>query len=121
MAHFDYGFRIHDLSITEFEIYEDKLKAIFKQCIKRNMAFELNSKSLYRYKKYDLYEWAIFLYQELGETLLSLGSDAHKDSEHMLGFKDSVRLLEKFKVGEVVLFRKEKSHFIKLADIKKTY
>lgn len=114
MAHFDYGFRIHKLSVKHLKPYEDKLKAIFKECIKQNMAFEINSKSLYVYDKYDLYEWAIPVYQELGGTLFSLGSDAHTADEHQLKFDQSIELLKKFDIKEVALFQKKE---FKLMDV----
>jgi len=118
MAHFDYGFRIHDISAADLGPYEDKLLKIFELCIENNMAFELNSKSLFRYGKYDLYEWAIPKYQELGGKLFSLGSDAHSAEEHKMNFTEATDLLKRFNVDQVVVYKNQSPHYIPLEEIK---
>lgn len=105
MTHFDYGFRIHNLSAEDLGPYEEKLMMIFKKCVEKNLAFELNSKSLYHYNNKDLYRWAIPRYQSVGGKLFSLGSDAHKVDEHFMRFSESIDLLEQFGVSEVAQYR----------------
>lgn len=49
LAHFDYGFRLFDVTVDELKAYENQLKRIFKKMIANDLAFELNSKSMYLY------------------------------------------------------------------------
>ena len=119
MTHFDYGFRVHDVTLeTIKERYTEKFSTIFKQIIKHDIAFELNSKSIVKYKNLDLYQWAIPLYQSVGGKLFSLGSDAHTASDYMLAFDDLRKLLKDHGVHEVALFEKQELKLIGLADLK---
>lgn len=105
LAHFDYGFRVHDVS-TEWiiERYGNQLTEVFKRCISQNIAFELNSKSIYKYDKLALYRWAIPLYKDLGGRLFTLGSDAHEVADYQLAFDQLKALLLEFDIQEVTLF-----------------
>ncbi|MGZ7140826.1 hypothetical protein ACXWN7_10550, partial [Streptococcus pyogenes] len=49
LAHFDYGFRLFEVSVEELKTYEDQLRRIFQKMIEHDLAFELNSKSMYLY------------------------------------------------------------------------
>jgi len=81
------------------------------------MAFELNSKSIFNYHNYHLYDWAIPLYQSLGGEVFSLGSDAHKAEDHKLKFEQSINLLKKHNVKEVALFKNQNLERIDLDEI----
>ena len=63
LAHFEYGLRIIDISVVEF----DNLASIFlnkiaELIVKKEMAFEVNTKSMYKYKKENLYSYMIEKY-----------------------------------------------------------
>ena len=47
LAHFDYGFRLFDVTVDELKVYEEQLKRIFQKMIANDLAFELNAKSMY--------------------------------------------------------------------------
>ena len=49
LAHFDYGFRLFDVTVDELKAYEEQLKRIFQKMIANDLAFELNAKSMYLY------------------------------------------------------------------------
>ncbi len=117
-THFDYGFRRYDLDKNELEPYKEKLTRVFKKAIENELAFELNSKSIAKFHNTELYEWAIPTYQELGGTLFSLGSDAHRAEDHFLAFEQLVELLEKYEVDKVVQYENQELSFIKLEDVK---
>lgn len=118
MTHFDYGFRVHDASLeTIQERYTEKITEIFQQIIKHEIAFELNSKSIVKYKNLDLYKWAIPLYLSLGGKLFTLGSDAHLASDYMLAFNDLRKLLQQYGVDEVALYEKEQAKMVKLSEL----
>lgn len=118
MTHFDYGFRIHPLRASDLVAYEPKLIQILTKCIKHGLAFELNSKSIVKYNNQFLYEWAIPQYQALGGTLFSLGSDAHRVSEHFMAFKELIELLEQFNVTEVAQFKGQELSLYPLEELK---
>lgn len=105
LAHFDYGTRIHQLTVEGLKKYQDRLETLFVAAIQADLAFELNSKSMYRYGNFDLYDYAIPLYQSLGGRLFTLGSDAHQAADLELDFDKSKALLKKHGVTEVVVYR----------------
>ena len=83
LAHFEYGLRIIDISVVEF----DNLASIFlnkiaELIVKKEMAFEVNTKSMYKYKKENLYSYMIEKYIKKGGRLFTLGSDAHNIKEY---------------------------------------
>ena len=73
LAHFDYGFRIFDLTVDDLKAYEPQLKRIFQKMIDYDLAFELNSKSMYLYGKEPIYRYALGLVKELGCHKYSIG------------------------------------------------
>lgn len=105
LAHFDYGTRIHAFTVEKLRAYEPQLVAVLEASIKKGLAFELNSKSMYRYGNYDLYAYAIPLYIGLGGTLFTLGSDAHQAGELEMEFEQSKQLLRDNGVTHVAVFR----------------
>lgn len=119
MTHFDYGFRIHHLTADELGPYEGKLMRIFEKCAQQGLAFELNSKSLWKYNNRDLYEWAIPRFQSVGGNLFSLGSDAHKADEHFMNFLDSIELLEQFDVTAVAQYQQQELYSYPIVRLKK--
>lgn len=107
-THFDYGMRIHDMTVQELKNYESLLVDVFDAVIQKKLAFELNSKSMYKYGCYDLYLYAIPLYQSLGGKLFSLGSDAHEVADHFLNFNESIEILKHHNVEAVQVYQKKK-------------
>lgn len=100
LAHFDYGFRLFDVTREELKEYEEQLKRIFQKMIRYDLAFELNSKSMFLYHHEDLYRYALELLQELGCHKYSIGSDGHKLEHFRLGFDSIQAMLEQFSIRE---------------------
>lgn len=119
MAHFDYGFRVHNVSAETFESYKEPLKRVFKKAIENDFAFELNGKSIAKYGTLDLYKWAIPAYIELGGTIFSLGSDAHNASEHFIAFDTMIALLKQQGVTEVAQYKNEARYMVGLEEVEK--
>lgn len=117
MTHFDYGTRIYDMDVDRLKTYEDIMVAIFDQIISSDMAFELNSKSMYGYGNFDLYEYAIKLYQSRGGKLFSLGSDAHVAKDKFAHFDQSIALLNRLGVNQVAVFKQQKLELIPTSEI----
>lgn len=100
LAHFDYGFRLFDVSVEELKTYEEQLRRIFKKMIDHGLAFELNSKSMYLYNHEHLYVYALDLVKELGCHKYSIGSDGHKLEHFRLQFDRIQKLLQEKGIEE---------------------
>lgn len=120
-CHFDYGFRIYEMNERQFELYKKPLISIFKKIIDKGLAFELNSKSIFNYNNRSLYEWAIPVYQDLGGTLFSLGSDAHKAADQYMGFGELINLLDKFDVKTIAQFYGQELSHYPIEELKKRF
>ncbi|MGT2910810.1 PHP domain-containing protein [Streptococcus cameli] len=100
LAHFDYGFRKFELSVADLSHYEKELCRIFQKMIEQDLAFEINTKSMYLYGNQDLYVYALGLLKNLGCQKYSIGSDAHKMDHFCLGFEDAYSLLASLGISE---------------------
>ena len=100
LAHFDYGFRLFDVTIDELKAYEEQLKRIFQKMIANDLAFELNAKSMYLYHHEGLYRYALGLVRDLGCRKYSIGSDGHKLEHFRLNFEKIEELLREFGITE---------------------
>ena len=100
LAHFDYGFRLFDVTVDELKAYENQLKRIFKKMIANDLAFELNSKSMYLYHHEGLYRYVLALVKDLGCRKYSIGSDGHKLEHFRLNFDKIQELLREFEITE---------------------
>ena len=100
LAHFDYGFRQLDLTVDDLKPYEKDLKQLFHTMMAHNLAFELNSKSMYLYHNEPLYRYALELLQEMGCQKYSVGSDGHVLEHFRLHFDQIKSLLDEFGITE---------------------
>lgn len=116
LAHFDFGFRIHDFDVSEISPYEKRLNKVFETIIKKDIAFEINSKSIFVHGNRELYEWGIKRYIDLGGQLITLGSDAHHPNDYMLEFEEIIEMLVQYGVKELVLFNGEEKQMIPLKE-----
>ena len=106
LAHFEYGLRIIDISVVEF----DNLASIFlnkiaELIVKKEMAFEVNTKSMYKYKKENLYSYMIEKYIKKGGRLFTLGSDAHNIKDYTYKFDEATKFLLSKNIKEIILFK----------------
>lgn len=105
LAHFEYGFRIRDISVAEYQkIAEPMLTKVFKNAIAHDLALEVNAKSIILRDNLPLYEYAIELWKSLGGTKFTLGSDAHKLEHFELEFTQLKAMLKQHGIIELVLF-----------------
>lgn len=100
LAHFDYGFRKYHLTVQELQTFENQLKRIFKKMIAQNLAFELNSKSMYLYDNEELYRYALTLLKQLNCQRYSLGSDGHSRMHYQLEFDRILQILSDFNISK---------------------
>ena len=106
LAHFEYGIRIVDISVADFDSLASKfLNKIIELIIKKEIAFEVNTKSMYKYKKENLYSYMIEKYLKKGGKLFTLGSDAHNIKDYAYKFDDARKFLLARNVKEIILFK----------------
>ena len=106
LAHFEYGIRIVDISVADFDSLARKfLNKIIELIVKKEIAFEVNTKSMYKYKKENLYSYMIEKYLKKGGKLFTLGSDAHNIKDYAYKFDDAREFLLTRNVKEIILFK----------------
>ena len=106
LAHFEYGIRIIDISVTDFDSLASKfLNKIIELIVKKEIAFEVNTKSMYKYKKENLYSYMIEKYLKKGGKLFTLGSDAHNIKDYAYRFDEARKFLLARNIKEIILFK----------------
>lgn len=113
LAHFEYGLRRYDVSVDDLKKFEPLLKQIFKKAIQNELAFELNSKSMFKYNNAHLYEYGVELYKSLGGKYFTVGSDAHVVSDYEFHFEEVFEVLKKHGIKQLVVFQAGKSILVK--------
>ncbi len=106
-AHFDYGIRRLPVTVDDLREFEPLLKGLLDEIMAKEMALELNTRSMYEYNNVDLYRYMIGLYLEMGGTRFSLGSDAHSIQKYRYHFDDAIALLKDLGVHELTLFKNQ--------------
>ena len=106
LAHFEYGLRMIDISVTDFDNLESVfLNKIIELIVKKEIAFEVNTKSMYKYKKENLYSYMIEKYLKKGGKLFTLGSDAHNIKDYAYKFDEATKFLLNKNIKEIILFK----------------
>ena len=106
LAHFEYGIRIVDISVVDFDNLASKfLNKIIELIVKKEIAFEVNTKSMYKYKKENLYSYMIEKYLKKGGKLFTLGSDAHNIKDYAYKFDEARKFLLDRNIEEIILFK----------------
>ena len=106
LAHFEYGLRMIDISVTDFDnLASVFLNKIIELIVKKEIAFEVNTKSMYKYKKENLYNYMIEKYIKKGGRFFTLGSDAHNIKEYAYKFDEAKNFLLSKNMKEIILFK----------------
>ncbi|WP_270465402.1 MULTISPECIES: histidinol-phosphatase HisJ family protein [Fusobacterium] len=106
LAHFEYGLRMIDISVTDFDnLASVFLNKIIELIVKKEIAFEVNTKSMYKYKKENLYNYMIEKYIKKGGRFFTLGSDAHNIKEYAYKFDEAKNFLLSKNIKEIILFK----------------
>lgn len=104
-AHFDYGIRRLPVTVDDLREFGPALKGLLDEIMAKDMALELNTRSMYEYNNADLYRYMIGLYLEMGGTRFSLGSDAHSIKKYRYHFDDAIALLRELGVNDLTQFK----------------
>jgi len=111
LAHFDFGLRRITADLSDLKEFEPTLKELLNLLIKKDIALELNTRSMYDYNNFDLYNYMIDLYLSLGGNRFSLGSDCHSINQYRYHFDDAVELLKGKGVTDVIQFKDGQGYF----------
>lgn len=118
LAHFDYGVRQLNLTSGMFETKAGVLLAnILKLAVRYNMAFELNTTSMYKYHNIGLYDYALEIYKQLGGKRFTIGSDAHDTTQYMRNYENAVDMLKAHDIHHVNVYRKNAMIIVPLDDV----
>lgn len=118
LTHFDYGFRISDVSVEDLKKYgEDLLIELIEALKDKKMSLEINTRSIYDFDNSDLYEYFVPLYLKHGGTEIAVGSDAHKATDYKLKFKEVLLWLDSLGVKHVNQFINQKAEKVMIQDL----
>lgn len=114
LAHFEYGVRYRPASYQDLDRYGRKyLEKIAELLIKKDMALEINTKSVFKYDKIDLYDYFIEIYKNKGGKLFTISSDGHSVSEFRYSFDSARDYLLNKGISEI-RYHKDKKFMVSL-------
>ncbi|MCF0111943.1 MAG: histidinol-phosphatase HisJ family protein [Erysipelotrichaceae bacterium] len=115
LAHMDLIVRYDNEGVYPFEKVKDLITEILKTVIAKGKGIEFNTSS-WRYGLSDTHPSGniLKLYKELGGTIITIGSDAHKTTQVGEHFTDAIRILKELGFTEYCTFEKRKPVFHKL-------
>lgn len=118
LAHFDYGFRVVDVSVDELLRYgEEKLRNLFDLLIEKDVSFEINMGSILAHNNLELYKTAIDLYLQQGGNLITLGSDAHFVKDYQRGFVEACQYLDSLNVKFLTYYIKQQAQQVSIKEL----
>lgn len=104
-AHFDYGLRIVDVTPAQLTAWaKPVLDQIFALIVQNGLAFEVNTKSMFKWHNAALYDLVIPWYQAAGGRLFTIGSDAHEKESYRNYFAEAVALLQDHHVDQIATY-----------------
>lgn len=115
LGHLDYLVRYETTHHYDYALYHDVIDEILLTLIAKGKALEVNTGGF----KYGLGQpnprvEILKRYRELGGTMITLGSDAHKTEHLAIAFDDTRTLLKECGFDSITIFRKRKPSQIKL-------
>lgn len=100
IGHLDYPFRNNKFDPNFWNNL--KLMEVLDQIVEKDIALEVNTRSLYEFGNFDFYSKLLEVYASRGGTRLSLGSDGHKIDKYRFHFEDSLELINRVGIFEVI-------------------
>lgn len=103
LGHLDYPFRKNSLDPSFID--NPKLLQVFELLVAKNIALEVNTRSLFQYRNVGLYQQLLSRYKQAGGKLISLASDAHSIDYYQYHFEQSVQLINQSGEFELINYR----------------
>ncbi|MBK1809807.1 histidinol-phosphatase HisJ family protein [Clostridium sp. YIM B02505] len=115
VGHFDlvkrYGAN-HNVEIKLMKQHEEKVRDILKEVIKRGKGIEINTSGMRQLCKESMPSFDILkLYKELGGTIITLGSDAHRSEDVGAGFDEIIIGLKEIGINQLAVYRERRPYF----------
>lgn len=108
LTHFDYVSRIQDIGDELFlKVAIPYLKQIFPVMIEKQIALELNTRSMFQYGQLSLYEVVVDLYIDMGGHMFTMSSDAHTASAYSYAFDKGRDFLRRHGIHDLYIFHKQ--------------
>lgn len=109
LSHFDYVSRIQDVDTDTFlTIAQPYMEKIFPEMIKRGIALELNTRSMFQYGQLPLYEIVVDWYIQMGGRMFTMSSDAHKAQAYAYHFDEGKEFLRRHDISKLTVFQEGK-------------
>ena len=109
LSHFDYVSRIQDVDTNTFlTIAHPYMEKIFPEMIKRGIALELNTRSMFQYGQLPLYEIVVDWYIQMGGRMFTISSDAHKAQAYAYHFDEGKEFLRRHDISKLTVFQEGK-------------
>lgn len=106
LSHINYPFRyLPPDSPIKMSDYMEEITAVLENLRKRDKLFELNTT---RGQTVSLWTPILKRYQDLGGTLLTIGSDSHRQSDMSFGIVEAVALLKSLNFQQYAVFHQRK-------------
>lgn len=96
ITHLDYAYRKNPYTDSFFTM--PILFKLFDLMKEKGIALEINTGSIYKYGNKEFIVKLINAYRSNGNTLISLGSDAHNLASYKIGFEETLKLLDGFEL-----------------------
>ena len=103
-------------SVEVYNAYLPQIKEILKKAISKDMALEVNTSNLAKYKNgfYMVDKELLILYKELGGKLVTLGSDAHAPQNVGVDFENAVQNIKSAGFNEYCYFKNRNPITVKI-------
>ncbi|OQA42715.1 MAG: Histidinol-phosphatase [Spirochaetes bacterium ADurb.Bin315] len=109
LAHLDYPAKLWNVPDSAFIRFEERIDAILKRIIEKDIAIEINSSGLFHaVGKAGPQLWVLEHYKAFGGTMITLGSDSHRASDIGRGLDKARELARAAGFDHVVYFEKRK-------------
>lgn len=112
-AHVDYMLRY--IGHTDLRNHTEMLTKIFNKVIEKNKALEINTKLVPAPDAMDRIDYILQLYTSLGGKKVTIGSDGHNVAYYKNGFRDAMKLMDKYGIKEVCGFKQRKEFHIPIS------
>lgn len=100
LGHFDYPFRNNQVPDKFWQL--PQINQVLELLIEKNIALEVNTRSIYEYRNLEFYKILLSKYHALGGRLVALGSDAHSLKYYQYHFDDALALLRQIAEFEII-------------------
>jgi len=115
LAHLDYPAKMWDVPQSVFSYFQDRIDAILKRIVEKNIALEINSSMLFKPAARLLPQrWVLEHYRAFGGTMITLGSDAHHAHAIARGLEQAKALARDVGFDHVVYYEKQKSAVVSI-------